>query len=217
MKESVTVLLFGPPGSGKGTQAVFMKEKKGYFHISTGDLIRGAMEDKEFSKKVRAYSDRGELVPDDIILSLIEKVFEGLSETDCVVLDGFPRTLNQALALDELLSKKKRSLKEVFFLDVSLDILKERLSGRRSCPSCAAVYHISQFKRMKKKGFCDVCATFLVRRQDDRPQVIEKRFQVYRKIIAPLEDFYSKKGILRKIDGGGGPEHIFEQINSFLA
>ena len=197
------ILVFlGPPGAGKGTQAQRLAKEKGFVHISTGDLLREAVQKgTPLGKKAKEYMDRGELVPDDLIVALIEEVFP---EHGNVIFDGFPRTIKQAEALDEMLRKKGMKVDHVLLFELSDEEIIERLSGRRIDPKTGKVYHI--------KYNPPPPGVEVIQRDDDKPEVIKNRLKVYREQTAPLIEYYEKKGILRKIDASKPVEEVYKQI-----
>ena len=197
------ILVFlGPPGAGKGTQAQRLAKEKGFVHISTGDLLREAVQKgTPLGKKAKEYMDRGELVPDDLIIALIEEVFP---EHGKVIFDGFPRTIKQAEALDEMLKKKGMKVDHVLLFELSDEEIIERLSGRRIDPKTGKVYHI--------KYNPPPLGVEVIQRDDDKPEVIKNRLKVYREQTAPLIEYYEKKGILRKIDASKPVEEVYKQI-----
>ena len=197
------ILVFlGPPGAGKGTQAQRLAKEKGFVHISTGDLLREAVQKgTPLGKKAKEYMDRGELVPDDLIIALIEEVFP---EHGNVIFDGFPRTIKQAEALDEMLRKKGMKVDHVLLFELSDEEIIERLSGRRIDPKTGKVYHI--------KYNPPPPGVEVIQRDDDKPEVIKNRLKVYREQTAPLIEYYEKKGILRKIDASKPVEEVYKQI-----
>jgi len=207
------ILVFlGAPGSGKGTQASIIKEKLGIVHISTGDILRDAVAQKtEAGLKAKEYMDRGDLVPDNVMIDIIK---DRISKSDCkngFILDGFPRTLPQAEALDKMLNEKKMCISKVIFIDVSEDVLLKRLLGRRSCPKCKAIYNI-YFSPPKKEGICDKCGAKLVQRSDDNEESVRNRLLKYRENTAPLIEYYKNKNLLVTIDGTGQVEKITRDI-----
>lgn len=212
----MNLILLGPPNAGKGTQAKKLYADFQLPQISTGDILRKAVKDgTELGKIAGPLMAAGQYVPDDIIIGIVE---ERLKEPDVAqgfILDGFPRTTPQAEALDTMLEKLGKKLDAVVSLEVPHAKLIERGSGRRSCPTCGAVYHVFQ-NPPKQAGFCDKDGTGLVQRDDDVPEVIEKRLQKYDAETAPLKEFYAKKGILKSIDGVGTPEGIYEELKSAL-
>uniref|UniRef100_A0A7C5WY22 Adenylate kinase n=1 Tax=Thermocrinis ruber TaxID=75906 RepID=A0A7C5WY22_9AQUI len=208
------ILVFlGPPGAGKGTQAKLLSQRMGFLHISTGDLLREAVKNQTpLGKKAKEYMDRGELVPDELIVQLIE---ETMPKDGNVILDGFPRTVNQALALEEMLRVKGEKISKVLFFDVPDEVIIDRLSGRRVCSKCGAVYHV-KYNPPKVEGVCDLCGGALVQRDDDKEEVVRKRLEVYRKQTQPLIEFYQEKGIIYKLDAGKGVEELFEEVKSLV-
>ena len=208
------ILVFlGPPGAGKGTQAKLLSQRMGFLHLSTGDLLREAVKNQTpLGKKAKEYMDRGELVPDGLIVQLIE---ETMPKDGNVVLDGFPRTVNQALALEEMLRVKGEKISKVLFFDVPDEVIIDRLSGRRVCSKCGAVYHV-KYNPPKVEGVCDLCGGSLVQRDDDREEVVRKRLEVYRKQTQPLIEFYQEKGIIYKLDAGKGVEELFEEVKGLV-
>ncbi len=208
------ILVFlGPPGAGKGTQAKLLSQRMGFLHLSTGDLLREAVKNQTpLGKKAKEYMDKGELVPDELIVQLIE---ETMPKDGNVILDGFPRTVNQALALEEMLRVKGEKISKVLFFDVPDDVIIDRLSGRRVCSKCGAVYHV-KYNPPKVEGVCDLCGGSLVQRDDDREEVVRKRLEVYRKQTQPLIEFYQERGIIYKLDAGKGVEELFEEVKGLV-
>lgn len=195
------LILLGPPGAGKGTQAQMLMERYGIPQISTGDMLRAAVKNgTPMGLKAKACMDAGALVPDAVVVGIVE---ERLRQPDCgagFILDGFPRTLPQADALQATLVALDKELDAVVSLEVDVDALVERLVGRRSCPSCGAGYHV-RFDPPRQEGVCDRCGTGLIQREDDQETTIRKRMEVYRQQTAPLVDYYGKAGLLRSVDG----------------
>ncbi len=211
MKKNLVFL--GPPGAGKGTQAKRLANDLGLVHISTGDILREAVKNQTpLGKKAKEYMDRGELVPDDLIIALIEEV---MPPEGGVIFDGFPRTIAQAEALDRMLSRKGLKLDAVVLFDVPDEVVVERLSGRRVCPSCGAVYHI-KFNPPKEDEICDRCGTKLIQREDDREEVVRNRLEVYRKQTAPLIEYYEGKGILIRLDASKDIEEVYQQLRKVV-
>ena len=208
------ILVFlGPPGAGKGTQAKLLSQRMGFLHLSTGDLLREAVKNQTpLGKKAKEYMDRGELVPDELIVQLIE---ETMPKDGNVILDGFPRTVNQALALEEMLRVKGEKISKVLFFDVPDEVIIDRLSGRRVCSKCGAVYHV-KYNPPKVEGVCDLCGGTLVQRDDDKEEVVRRRLEVYRKQTQPLIEFYQEKGIIYKLDAGKGVEELFEEVKGLV-
>ncbi len=195
------IVLFGPPGAGKGTQAKFISEEFNIPHISTGDILReNVREGTPLGKKAKAYMDKGELVPDNILIDIIKDRLQKPDTRKGFLLDGYPRTLKQAEALDRILDDINKNLDSVVNVDVSASELVRRLSGRRTCRSCGATYHIKS-NPPKVPGICDQCGGELYQRADDTEAAIKNRIEVYKKQTQPLIDYYKKKGLLIDIDG----------------
>lgn len=211
MKKNLVFL--GPPGAGKGTQAKRLAQELGLMHISTGDILREAVKKgTPLGKKAKEYMDKGELVPDDLIVALIEEV---MPPEGGVIFDGFPRTIAQAEALDEMLSKKGMGIDAVVLFDVPDEVVVERLSGRRVCPSCGAVYHI-KFNPPKNDEVCDRCGTNLIQRDDDREEVVRNRLEVYRRQTEPLIEYYERKGILIRLDASKEIEEVYQELKKVV-
>ncbi len=210
------MVFLGPPGAGKGTQASMLKSKYGIAHVSTGDILREAVKKgTELGKKAKEYMDKGLLVPDEIIIGIIE---ERLSEPDAqkgFILDGFPRTIPQAEALDQLLEEKGMTLSAVFLFNAGKETILERLTGRRVCRNCGALYHI-KYSPPKVEGVCDKCGGELYQRDDDKEETILRRLEVYRKQTAPLIDYYKKKGILFELDANKDSKEVFAEIERWM-
>lgn len=204
----VRVVFLGPPGAGKGTQAKFLEGRYGACQVSTGDILRKAVQDcAPLGQRAAAYLDKGELVPDDVMLNLVA---ERLTEKDCdkgFILDGFPRTVVQAEGLEGILRSLGREVESVLCMQVPQGVIIERLSGRRSCKKCGSLYHAA-FNPPRRQGLCDRCDGELFQRQDDREETIAARLHVFETHTAPLVDYYRKKGLLREINGVGSVEEI---------
>ena len=202
------VILFGAPGAGKGTQASILAEKTGLVHITTGELFREAIrQETELGKQAKPYYDGGQLVPDRLTIAML---LERLSQGDCArgaILDGFPRTLDQATALDEALAQEGRAIDKVIYIQVPEDDLLGRLSGRWNCRQCSSVYH-ERFQPPRQAGRCDQCGGELYQRDDDRPETVRRRLEVYLQQTAPLIDYYQAKGKLVEIDGGKSVDEV---------
>lgn len=196
------LILLGPPGAGKGTQAEKLKQKFGLAHISTGDILRKTVEEKNsLGEKVRSFMDKGELVPDSLLFALLEnKLKEGN-----FVLDGFPRNLTQAKKLNEILEKKGENINLVINIKVDEEVIVKRLTRRFICPKCGKIYN-------EEKERCDNCGAKLSRRNDDNLDIVLKRIEVYKKHTYPLINYYEEKGILRHVQGNISPEKIFQNI-----
>ncbi|HMK33568.1 MAG TPA: adenylate kinase [Desulfomonilaceae bacterium] len=213
------IVLLGGPGSGKGTQAKKLIDKLGVPQISTGDIFRAALkEGTPMGLKAKTYMDKGELVPDDVVIGVVE---ERLTKPDLdkgYMLDGFPRTLPQAQALDNILTKQSKSIDHAVLVDVPDEELVARLSGRRTCrnSACGRMYHV-MFNPSKKEGVCDACGSELYQRDDDSEATIRERLTVYNNQTAPLIDYYDKKGLLRRVKGVGPIDEIFRQIEKILS
>ncbi len=208
----MNLVFLGLPGAGKGTQAALLAEKYDIPHISTGDMFREAVkEETELGKKAKEYMDAGELVPDQVTIGIVR---ERLAQEDCrrgFILDGFPRTIAQAEALDQVLEELDRELDLALLIAAPEAELIERLTGRRVCQSCGATYHV-KFDPPEVEGVCDECGGSLEQREDDKPETVKKRLEVNRKKTDRMVDFYSSKGILTEIDARGEIAAIHQQI-----
>ncbi|MGB4703633.1 MAG: adenylate kinase [Candidatus Saccharicenans sp.] len=204
------IILLGPAGSGKGTQGEMIERHYGFPRISTGDLLRLEVEkDTELGKMVKKIMEAGELVADDIVLEIVRT---RIAQPDCkrgYVLDGFPRTLNQAILLEKVDGSRPEVALEI---QVSEEALKQRLAGRLVCLQCGTVYNINN----NNLSQCQACGARLTVRNDDRPEVVSQRFRIYRETIGPLIDYYSKKGVLFRIDGEKTPEEVFREVKSVI-
>lgn len=213
----MNLIFLGPPGAGKGTQAALLSQRLGVPHVASGNLFREAMKKgTELGKKAQSYIERGELVPDEVTNAMIE---ERLREPDCapgVILDGFPRTIEQARALDGILAEREDKVDRVLLIRVSEDTLIRRLSGRRTCRRCQANYHLL-FDPPQKEGVCDKCGGDLYQRSDDREETVRRRFRVYIEETAPLIDYYRRQGLLTEIDGEQGIEGVQGKILQALS
>ncbi len=210
------LVLVGPPGSGKGTQSEWMKKDLGIPQLSTGDMLRDAVaRGTELGKRVKDYLESGRLVPDEVILDLMRERLEEPDAQKGFILDGFPRTVGQAEGLEQMLEAKGLSLDRVIEIRVGDDEIVRRLTSRRVCPKCKAVYNL-HYKPPKKEGVCDVCGTELIQRDDDKEETIRQRLEVYRKQTAPLIDFYEKRGLLLVVDGNKGSDSARLQIRKAL-
>ena len=202
------LILLGPPGAGKGTVAKRLAAEHGYLHLSTGDILREEVaRGTELGKKAKAYMDAGELVPDELILAMVK---ERVAEKDGVLFDGFPRTLAQARGLEEF-----ATVDMVVFLELDRDTVVRRLSARRVCPKCGALYNLLT-QPPKEDERCDRCGAELIQRDDDKPEVISRRFQVYMRDSAPLVDYYREKGILVRVDAARPPEEVYSAVVSAI-
>jgi len=212
----MNLILLGPPGAGKGTQAQKIVERYRIPQISTGDILRKAVkEGTPLGKKVKGFMDQGQLVPDEVVIEIIE---ERLKASDCkqgFILDGFPRTLPQAEALQALLGKIGKSVKHVINIEVELEELVRRLTGRRTCRNCGAMFHVL-FHPPQREGICDRCGGALYQRDDDQEETIRTRLKEYERLTAPLIHYYRSKDELRSIQGMGEEAQIFGQIAQCL-
>ena len=209
----VNILLFGPPGAGKGTQSALMVKHLSLRHISTGALFRQHMQEgSELGGLAQSYIDKGQLVPDDVTIAILESEILKL-EGQGFVLDGFPRTLPQAEALKKILHQQGLKIDKALFLDVPIGLLEERLSGRQICQGCGRNYHIAS-RPSQIQGVCDDCEAPLVSRADDSPEAIRTRFEVYERTMLPLKKFYTHE--LVPIDGRGQVEAIWARIKQAL-
>ncbi|MBQ2276249.1 MAG: adenylate kinase [Lachnospiraceae bacterium] len=210
------VVMLGAPGAGKGTQAKKMAERWQIPHISTGDIFRANIKaGTELGAKAKEYMDQGLLVPDELVVDL---VVDRLQQEDCkdgYILDGFPRTIPQAEALDAALEKVNDKLDKAINIDVPDENIINRMSGRRACVQCGATYHIT-YNPTKVEGKCDACNADLILRDDDKPETVKKRLGVYHEQTQPLIDYYAGKGILSNIDGTIGMDEVFHSIEKVL-
>jgi adenylate kinase len=205
-------VLLGPPGAGKGTQARLLAEKLDLPHISTGEMLRAAVEQQtELGLRVKEVMDRGELVPDDLIIAVVEERLARPDAQEGFLLDGFPRTVAQAEALEALLAKQGRPLTAVLDLEVDEAEIVRRLSGRRVCEGCGANFHVTSMPPVVA-GKCDHCGSNLIQREDDTPEAITRRLQVYRAQTQPLIDFYRDRKLLKTVNARQGVERTFEAI-----
>ncbi len=212
----MNLIFLGPPGAGKGTQAKMVSEKYGIPQISTGDMLREAVaKGTELGRKAKEYMDRGELVPDEVVIGIVR---ERLQQPDCdrgFILDGFPRTLAQAEALDEMLKEMGKKIDAVINIVVPEEDVVKRITFRRTCKNCGAVYHLI-YNPPQEDNKCDKCGGELYQRDDDREETVRERYRVYRENTEPLIEYYRRKGVLYDVDGTKDIEGVWEQIDAIL-
>ena len=210
------IIMLGAPGAGKGTQAKRIAEKYSIPHISTGDIFRANIkEGTELGKKAKEYMDQGLLVPDELVVDL---VVDRVGQADCkngYVLDGFPRTIPQAESLDAALAKLGEKMDYAIDVDVPDENIVSRMGGRRACVGCGATYHV-EFNPTKTEGICDVCGEKLILRDDDQPETVQKRLDVYHEQTQPLIDYYTEQGVLKTVDGTRSLDEVFQEIVGVL-
>lgn len=214
----MNVILLGPPGAGKGTQAQRLEERRGLKHLSTGDMLRAAAASgSAIGREIKGIMDRGALVPDEVIVRMIA---DRIGEPDCaqgVLLDGFPRTVGQAEALDGILSQRGLKLDRVIQLTVDNDAVVDRIGGRFSCKACGTGYH-DRYRPTAKAGICDKCGgTELLRRSDDQPETVRARLEAYERQTAPLLPYYQARGVLREVDGMASIDDVTKQMDRLLS
>jgi adenylate kinase len=213
----LNLVLLGPPGSGKGTQGERLNEDLRLPYYATGDILRAAVRDEtEIGLSAKEYMDRGDLVPDDVIVGVIAERIDSAEALDGFILDGFPRTTPQAEALDAKLSELGRAVNAVLLIDVGDDELVRRLGGRRTCAENGHVFHVD-FNPPKQDGVCDLDGSELIVRDDDKPEVIRKRLETYHEKTEPLVDYYDQRSVLRRIAGESPPDEVAEEIRRTLA
>ncbi len=212
----MNLIMLGLPGAGKGTQAKKLSNKYNIPHISTGDIFRNAIQNEtELGKKAKEYLDSGGLVPDELTNSIVR---ERLKEDDCkegFILDGFPRTINQAEALEDMLKNMNRKLDLAIYIDVTREELIKRLTHRRTCSNCGAVYHLD-YDPPEKEGICDKCGGKLIQRSDDKEEVVKERLKINSKNIKNLIDFYEEEDKLATVKSDAGIEEVFEKIDEIV-
>ena len=213
----LNLILLGPPGSGKGTQGERLQDEHRLPYYATGDILRAAVKEQtEIGRKAQEYMDRGDLVPDEVIIGVICERIQAEEASDGFILDGFPRTVPQAEALDSEMQRLGRALSVALLIDVPDDEVVRRLGGRRTCVKEGHVFHV-EFDPPAKEGICDVCGGELIVRDDDRDDVIRNRLEQYHEKTEPLVVYYEGKGILRKVDGSNGLDEVAEDVRGELA
>jgi adenylate kinase len=213
----LNLVLLGPPGSGKGTQGERLQEDLRLPYYATGDILRAAVRDEtELGREAKEYMDRGDLVPDEVIVGVIAERIDSSEALDGFILDGFPRTTPQAEALDAKLGELGRGVTAVLLIDVSDDEVVRRLGGRRTCEANGHVFHV-EFEPPKEEGVCDIDGSPLIVRDDDKPEVIRKRLETYHEKTEPLVSYYDSRSVLRRIEGEAAADEVAEQIRRTLA
>lgn len=214
---SVNIVFLGPPGVGKGTQAQLLAKGLGIHHLATGDLFREEIKNQtELGRKAKNYLDQGILVPDEVTVAMVQERLQGGEYQKGVILDGFPRNLDQAAALDRIFAAQGAALRAVLFVDASAGVIIERLSARRVCRAAGHNYHLL-YNRPRVEGKCDIDGSELYQRDDDRPEVIARRIEVYRESTSPLIEHYRQRGLLLEIDGERPILEVQEKIMEALA
>lgn len=210
------IIMLGAPGAGKGTQAKLIAKKYAIPHISTGDIFRENIKNgTDLGKLAKGYMDRGELVPDEVVVKLVVDRIKADDCADGFILDGFPRTIPQAESLTEALAREKMALDYAIDVEVPDEVIIKRISGRRACTQCAAIYHVD-FQPPKREGICDTDGSELVLRNDDKPETVLKRLNVYHAQTQPLIDYYKKEEILFAVDGTRSTDDVFSEIEEHL-
>jgi adenylate kinase len=213
----LNLVLLGPPGSGKGTQGDRLQEDFRLPYYATGDILRAAVrEGTDLGSEAKEYMDRGDLVPDDVMVGMIAERISREEATDGFILDGFPRTTAQAEALDAKMENLERDLTAAILIDVSDDEVVRRLSGRRTCVKEGHVFHV-EFDPPKNDDVCDICGARLEIREDDKPEVVRNRLAVYHQKTEPVVSYYEERAILRRVDGAREPDDVNDRIRAMLA
>ena len=210
------IVMLGAPGAGKGTQAIKIAEKYGLPHISTGDIFRYNIKNNtELGLKAKEYIDKGQLVPDELTVSIL---LDRVSKDDCAkgyILDGYPRTIPQAEALKEALAKEGEKIDLALDVEAPDNLIIKRMAGRRTCPNCSAIYHIETLKP-KKEGICDLCGSELIQRKDDNEETVKNRLKIYHEMTEPLISYYKKENVLEEIDGTENLDKVFETVKEII-
>ncbi len=210
------LILLGPPGAGKGTQAVILSKKFNIAHIATGDLLRQAVKDKTpLGEEAKSYIDKGELVPDNLVTSLVEEKIKNIDTEKGFILDGFPRNITQAQEIDKFLKNQSREINWVIYLKTKEKTIIQRLSGRRVCQNCAGVFHIKNVPP-KKDGICDYCVGKLIQREDDKPVTIKNRIKIYQEQTKGLINYYTEKGKLKEFSGDLNAESLLVLLQKLI-
>ena len=213
----LNLILLGPPGSGKGTQGERLQEDFRLPYYATGDILRAAVRDStELGQTAQEYMDRGDLVPDEVIIGVIGERVEGPEAADGFILDGFPRTVGQAEALEEEMEGLNRSITAAVLIDVDDEEVVRRLGGRRTCAKNGHIFHV-EFDPPKNEDVCDICGARLIIRDDDKPDVIRNRLDQYHDKTKPLVSYYEERGLLKRVDGSLKPEEVGNRIRALLA
>ena len=210
------IIMLGAPGAGKGSQASRIANEYKLPHISTGDIFRANLkEETELGKQAKSFMDKGELVPDDITIAML---LNRIHEEDCkngYILDGFPRTIPQAEALKEALAKEGEKIDLALDVEAPDNLIIKRMTGRRTCPNCSAIYHIETLKP-KKEGICDLCGSELIQRKDDNEETVKNRLKIYHEMTEPLISYYKKENVLEEIDGTENLDKVFETVKEII-
>lgn len=210
------IIMLGAPGAGKGTQAKKIAEKYGIPHISTGDIFRANIKQgTELGKKAKTYMDQGLLVPDELTVDLVIDRIQQEDAKNGYILDGFPRNIPQAQCLDEALAKLNDKIDYAINVEVPDENIINRMGGRRACVGCGATYHV-EYNPPKTEGICDICGEKLILRDDDKPETVKKRLNVYHEQTQPLIDYYSKAGVMKEVDGTVDMDDVFAAIVQIL-
>ena len=213
----LNLILLGPPGSGKGTQGKALQEDLRLPYYATGDILRAAVEEQtDVGKQAKEYMDRGDLVPDDVIIGVLRERVESEEAADGFILDGFPRTVGQADALGDQMKDLGRDITAAILIDTDEEEVVRRISGRRCCKKNGHIFHVD-FDPPKEEGVCDICGGELIIRDDDKPEVVRHRLEQYHEKTEPLVDFYEDQGILQRVNGAQPPDDVADDIRGLLA